>query len=254
MSKLEIHQFPCHADNYGALVRFGDAGECASIDAPDDAAVEAALATTGWTLSHILVTHWHADHVQGIEPLKEKHGCRVIGPGGSKIPGLDEAVGHGDRFELGAHPVAVIATPGHTMDMINFHFVDDDVVFTGDTLFAMGCGRLFEGDAKTMWRSLERLMALPPQTKVYCGHEYTLANARFAVTVDPDNGELADRLSEVEKLREAGEPTLPTTIGRELATNPFLRVADPAIRAQLGLESAADWEVFAEVRKRKDNA
>lgn len=254
MADLQFHQFECLSDNYGVLIHSPDTGETASVDAPDALAVERALAEKGWKLSHFLVTHHHADHVQGIAPLKEKYGARVIGPDNASIDTVDETVGDGDRFTFAGAPVEVIATPGHTLDMLNFHFPDQGVVFTGDTLFAMGCGRVFEGDPEMMWNSLEKLMKLPEATTVYCGHEYTLANGRFALTVDPDNEALKDRVKEVESLREAGKPTVPTTMAKELATNPFLRASDPAIRTHLGMADASDGEVFAEIRKRKDNA
>lgn len=252
MSALEFHQFSCLNDNFGVLVHNPATGETVSIDAPDDAAIRAALAQKGWKLTHILVTHHHGDHVQGVAPLKAESGCTVIGPDNPAIAGVDRTVKDGDVFELLGDEVAVIATPGHTLDMLNFHFRKAGAVFTGDTLFAMGCGRVFEGTPAMMWESLKKLMALPPHTAVYCGHEYTLSNGRFSLTVDGGNEALKARVAEVEKLREAGKPTLPTTIALELATNPFLRAADPAIRANLGMENASDAEVFTEIRERKN--
>jgi len=256
MSGLEFHQFPARSDNYGVLVHAPDSGQTASIDAPDAQTVLDELAAKGWALTHILTTHHHADHTGGNERLKAETGCRIIGPAteAERIPGLDEAVGEGDTFMFGGHEVRVLETPGHTRGHISYYIPDAKVAFVGDTMFAMGCGRLFEGDARTMWASLSKLKALPGDTVVYCGHEYTLANARFAADVNPDNAALRDRLTEVVALREKNEPTLPTTIDLELATNPFLRADDPQLRKGLGMPDAEDWEVFAEVRRRKDAA
>ncbi|MCB1424493.1 MAG: hydroxyacylglutathione hydrolase [Zhengella sp.] len=253
---LQIEQFMCRSDNFGVLVHDPETGSTAAIDAPQEGPIRERLDEKGWQLTHILVTHHHGDHVEAIAPLKAAFGCEVTGPAeeAGKIDGLDRLVGGGDRFDWAGHPVEVIATPGHTAGHICYHFPQDKVVFTADTLFAMGCGRLFERGPEEMFASLSKLAALPPETVVYCGHEYTLANARFAVTVDPENPALAARLKEVEALRAENRPTLPTTIGRELETNPFLRWGDPAIRAHLGMTDAADWEVLAEVRKRKDKA
>ena len=225
MPALKIYQFPSLSDNYGVLVHDPASGKTASIDAPDAGDVRKALAETGWNLTHILVTHHHFDHVQGIADLKSETGCHVTGPQAEadKIDTLDETVSDGDQFEFSGEPVHVISTPGHTLGMVNYHFPQSKVVFTGDTLFALGCGRIFEGDPAMMWNSMQKLMKLPPETQVYCGHEYTQSNARFALTVDPDNSRLVTRAAQIDALREAGKPTLPTTIGEELATNPFLR-------------------------------
>ena len=255
MAKLQIYQFNCRGDNFGVLIHDAQSGQCASIDAPMEGAVLTALEKTGWKLSHILITHWHLDHVEGVEALKKKLGCQVIGPAleRGKIQHMDKAVNDGDEFSFGSDRVRVILTPGHTLGMVNFHFVDTGAVFTGDTLFSLGCGRVFEGDGPMMWNSLQKLATLPAETAVYCGHEYTLANGNFALSVDPDNKKLQVRMDEVIALREAGKPTLPTTIGDELATNPFLRVGDKNIRKLLGMEGASDSEVFTEIRARKDN-
>lgn len=256
MANLEFFQFSCLSDNYGVLVHDPDTGNTAAIDAPDADAVRMALADKGWSLTHILVTHHHYDHTQGIADLKIETGCHVVGPAdeAAKIPTLDQTVNDGDQFEFAGEAVNVISTPGHTLGMVNFHFTESAVVFTGDTLFALGCGRVFEGDMAMMWDSLTKLMALPPETTVYCGHEYTKANAEFSLAVDPENQLLKARAIEITALRDRGEPTLPTTIGLELKTNPFLRAADPAIRQHLGMTDASDAEVFAEIRTRKDNA
>ena len=253
-----VHQFPARSDNYGVLVHDEASGATASIDAPETDAVLAALDETGWRLTHILTTHHHPDHVAGNEDLKARSGCEIIGPATETIPGIDRTVKGGDAFDWpggeGGTRVEVIDTPGHTAGHIAFHMPEHALLFAGDTLFACGCGRLFEGTADEMWGSLTRLMALPAETTVYAGHEYTLANARFAVTVDPDNAALRERLAEVERLRAENRPTLPTTIGRELATNPFLRASDRAIRSGLGMMDEPDAAVFAELRRRKDAA
>lgn len=254
MSDLHFHQFNCLNDNFGVLVHSTKTGETASVDAPDAQAVETALAEKGWNLTHIWVTHHHPDHTQGVAALKSATGCRVIGPDNDAISDLDEKFGDGDSFEFAGESVEVIATPGHTLDMINFYLPDAGVAFTGDTLFAMGCGRVFEGTPAQMWESLEKLMKLPLDTVIYCGHEYTLANGRFALTVDGANENLKARMHKVAALRDDDMPTLPTTMAEEVATNPFLRVGDSGIRRNLGLEDATDAEVFAEIRKRKDNA
>ena len=256
MTNLQFFQFPCLSDNYGVLVHDPETANTASIDAPDADAVRNALSEKSWKLTHILVTHHHWDHTQGIEDLKSETGCNVIGPEAeaARIPTLDETVSDGDSFKFGGETVEVISTPGHTLGMVNYHFPHSNVVFTGDTLFALGCGRVFEGDPHMMWNSLTKLMKLPPNTAVYCGHEYTQANAEFSLTIDPENSKLVERAAEIAELRAGGQPTLPTTIGAELATNPFLRAADAGIRKNLGMENASDADVFAEIRHRKDNA
>jgi hydroxyacylglutathione hydrolase len=256
MGRLDIHLFPCLSDNYGVLVRDEDTGKVASIDAPEDAAVEAQLQAKGWTLTHILTTHRHGDHTDGNLPLKARHGCTIIGPRGEadKVPGIDKAVGEGDTFLLGRTTVRVLETPGHTIGHISYWLPDHGVAFVGDTLFAMGCGRVFEGTPQMMWSSLSKLANLPPTTIIYCGHEYTQANARFAVGIEPGNARLQARLKEVEAMRAVGEPTVPTSIALELATNPFLRASSPEIRQRLGLEGAEEWQVFAEVRERKNRS
>lgn len=241
MSTLQYHLFPALNDNYGVLVHCPDSGATASIDAPEAAAVERALADTGWKLTHILITHHHHDHVGGVEELKQKWGCEVIGsaeePHG--LPGLTGTVTPGGTYDFAGHIAQIIHTPGHTLGHITWHFADDGVAFAGDTLFTLGCGRVFEGTMEQMWASMQKLAKLPPETTVYCGHEYTLSNGRFAVTAEPDNQALKQRMIEIEQLREAGKPTVPTTIAQELETNPFLR-AETAQR-------------FAEIRTAKDN-
>ena len=251
---LEIHQFPCRSDNYGVLLHDAASGQTASIDAPDKGEVLDAIEDKGWGLSHIFTTHHHPDHVDGNDFLKERYGCEIIGPATENIPGRDRAVSGGDTFEWAGREIRVIDTPGHTAGEVSYYMPADKLLFAGDTLFAMGCGRLFEGTPAHMWASMQRLLELPDDTIVYAGHEYTLANARFAVTVDPDNERLRERLAQVERLREDGRPTLPTTMGLERETNPFLRVGDREIRSALDMIDATDVEVFAKVRALKDAA
>lgn len=252
---LQIDQFMCGDDNFGVLVHDPESGATALIDAPEEAPILAAIKRTGWTPTTILTTHHHGDHVKANLALKQRFGLRIVGPEAeaAKIPGIDETVEDGSRFDFAGRSVHVMETPGHTAGHVCYHLPEAGIVFTGDTLFALGCGRLFEKPAPIMFESLRKLAALPPETTVYCGHEYTLSNARFALTVDPDNPALKARAAKIETLRSEGRPTLPTTIGEELATNPFLRWSDPAVRRTLGMENAADAEVFAEIRRRKDN-
>lgn len=256
MTGLETYQFPCRSDNYGVLLHDPATGLTASIDAPEAAAVERALAHTGWRLTHIFTTHHHNDHTEGNAALKAAHGCRILGPRdeAAKIPGIDGALGGGDTFRFGDFEGQVLATPGHTLGHISYFIPAAKLAFVGDTMFAMGCGRVFEGNPQMMWESLAKLRNLPKDTTVYCGHEYTLSNARFALSIEPENQALQARAREVEALRRDDKPTLPTTIEAELATNPFLRACEPALKAAIGMADAEDWRVFAEVRKRKDNA
>ncbi len=252
---LQIDQFMCRSDNFGVLLHDPETGETALIDAPEEKAILDAVGRTGWTPTVILTTHHHADHVEANLALKQRFGLKIIGPQAEKdrIPGIDEAVEEGSTFAFGGEDVHVLFTPGHTNGHVSYYLPKSGLLFAADTLFALGCGRLLEGAPATMWTSLQKLAALPPATIVYCGHEYTQSNARFAVTVDPDNAALEARAREIDDLRAAGKPTLPTTIGRELETNPFLRPSDPAIRRALGMPDATDEAVFAEIRKRKDN-
>ncbi|MFN7103624.1 MAG: hydroxyacylglutathione hydrolase [Pseudorhizobium sp.] len=255
MKSLEIEVFQCRSDNYGVLVHDPETGLTATIDAPEEQPILDALVRRGWRLSHILTTHHHTDHVEANLGLKEKFDLEIIGPVNEAvaIPGLDNSVMEGDEFQFGSHTVRVIETPGHTAGHICYHFPDDKILFAADTLFALGCGRLFERPAADMWHSLQKLAALPDETAVYFGHEYTLSNARFAISIDPDNLRLQDRVREIEAARAAGRFTIPTTIRLEKETNPFLRPNDPAIRRTLLMETKSNEEVFAEIRKRKDN-
>jgi hydroxyacylglutathione hydrolase len=255
MKSLDLDVFLCRTDNFGVLVHDPETNLTASIDAPDADAVIKAAERRGWTITHIFTTHHHTDHVEGNLALKEKYDCEIIGPINEAvaIPGLDKTMADGDSFEFGEHTVNVIETPGHTAGHICYHFVDDKVLFAADTLFALGCGRLFERSAADMWHSLQKLAVLPDETAIYFGHEYTLSNARFALTIDPDNDRLKSRAADIEAMRAEGKFTIPTTLAMEKETNPFLRAADPSIRRNLLMESRTNEEVFAEIRKRKDN-
>jgi hydroxyacylglutathione hydrolase len=254
MARLEIHQFPCLSDNYGFLVHDADGDVTACIDTPEVEPILRALDEKGWRLTHILNTHWHPDHAGGNQAIRARTGCAIVGPAGeqARIPGIDRAVREGDVVDLGGHEARVLDVGGHTAGHIAYWFAADGVAFVGDTLFALGCGRLFEGTPQQMWSSLRKLMALPPETVVYCAHEYTQANARFALTVDPDNAALRERAARVDADRAAGRFTVPTTIGEELRTNPFLRAADPGLQRSIGMEGAQPVDVFAETRRRKD--
>jgi hydroxyacylglutathione hydrolase len=254
MKPIEIHMFPCLTDNYGYLLHDEAAGVTAAIDTPDAVAILAALAQRGWPLTHILNTHHHSDHAGGNLELKKRTGCRIIGPraDAGRIPGIDVQVGDGDSFELGSHRVEVFDTPGHTRGHIVYWLPADEAAFVGDTLFAMGCGRLFEGTPAQMWSSLQKIVRWPDGTRLYCAHEYTQANGRFALTVEPGNRALAERVEEVARTRAAGRPTIPTTVALEKATNPFLRAASRDLQATIGLAGANEVEVFAKTRALKD--
>ncbi|NND89388.1 MAG: hydroxyacylglutathione hydrolase [Granulosicoccus sp.] len=254
MSRLECHQFPYNNDNYGVLLHDADTGQCACVDAGDAQATMDALSTKGWRLSHLLITHHHGAHTAGLSAIKAETGCMVIGPepASSSIAGIDTYVGDGSEFEFAGRSVRVIHTPGHTKDMVNYYFADDALVFTGDTLFSMGCGRLFEGDAAMMLASIRKLKALPAETQVYCAHEYTATNARFALDVDPDNSALQARARQVTQLRSQGLPTVPSTLQMELDTNPFLRTDNAQLRQSLSMPDADEVAVFAELRERRN--
>lgn len=251
---IEIRQFPCLSDNYGYLVRDAATGAVASIDSPDPAAINAELKAAGWRLTHILNTHHHFDHAGGNLALKEKWGCRIVGPKGeaAKIPGLDDMVGEGDVVKLGDSMARVFATPGHTLGHVIYYFAEDGAAFVGDTIFALGCGRLFEGSPAEMWNSLSKIAALPGDTLLYCAHEYTQSNARFALTADPHNKALAERTAEIDRMRAEGMATVPSDVATERATNPFLRAENAGVQAAVGMSGADPVEVFAEIRRRKD--
>ena len=234
---LEIVPVPAFADNYMWLVHDAAAGETAVVDPGDGAAALAEADRRGWRIGQVWNTHKHWDHTDGNGTVKAATGATISGP--AEAPGHDVALEDGATIGIGKHTGRVLAIPGHTLGHIALVLEDDRVAFVGDTLFAMGCGRLFEGTAEQMHDSLQRLVALPPDTKLYCGHEYTLANARFAARAEPGNGAIADRLAAVERLRAEGRVTLPTTVAEERATNPFVR--------------AKDWREFAELRAAKDS-
>ncbi len=250
----QVHLFRCLQDNFGVLVHDPDSGATAAIDAPEAAPVEGALQETGWKLTDILVTHHHGDHTGGIAALKEKYKCRVTAPRAeaAKIPGVDVEVGEGDTVAVGKLSAKVIATPGHTLGQINYFFPADKLLFAGDTLFSIGCGRVIEGTPAMMWESLLKLRALPDDTRMYCGHEYTAANIKFAKTIEPNNTALAAREATVTKQLAAGTPTIPSLMGDEKKENVFLRADDPAVAAAVGLAGKPAVDVFTEVRARKN--
>jgi len=236
---LEIVAVPAFADNYLWLVHDGDSGETAVVDPGDALPVLAEAGKRGWIISQVWNTHWHPDHTGGNLAVKEATGATISGPASENIPGRDIALSDGDTVALGNHVGRVIAVPGHTLGHIALLFEEDRVAFVGDTLFAMGCGRLFEGTPQQMFASLGRLSSLPDETLLYCAHEYTLSNARFAAYAEPGNNSIESRLRDVEEARSRGRPTVPTTVGEERATNPFVR--------------SSDWQEFARLRAEKDS-
>ncbi len=254
---VEIHQFPCLSDNYGFLAHDPVSGDTACIDTPDaDACLDAADAR-GWQITQIWNTHWHPDHAGGNAAIKLATGCKITAPAveATMIEGVDRIVAGGDRIKLGAYDVEVIDVGGHTLGHIAYHLPDAGpeagIAFVGDSLFALGCGRMFEGSPLQFWASLSRLKALPPQTTLFCAHEYTAANAKFALLADPDNAALADYLREITEKRTRRQPTVPFNLGRELATNPFLRADDAAMQARWGGGDAV--ATFAALREAKNN-
>lgn len=251
---LEIIQLPVLNDNYIYLLHDADSGETAAVDPAVAGPVLDFLQAKGWQLSYILNTHHHGDHVGGNLQLKQQTGCKVVGANSDKarISGLDIGVEDGDEIRLGSHVFKVMATPGHTLGHIVFYGADSQTLFCGDTLFSLGCGRLFEGSAEQMWQSLQRLKALPESTRIYCAHEYTQANGRFALSVEADNPALRQRIAEVAELRRQNQSTLPSTLAQELATNPFLREHSTSIRQAVNGENDSPAEIFAKVRRLKD--
>lgn len=251
---LEIVQVPVLTDNYIYLLHDPDASQTAVVDPAEAAPVLAALEARGWTLDLILNTHHHGDHVGGNLALKAATGCRIIGPAADKarIPGIDETVADGDKVSVGASTASVFDIPGHTRGHIAYYFAQDEALFCGDTLFAMGCGRLFEGTPYQMVQSLAKFAPLPGTTRVYCAHEYTENNGRFALDIEPRNATLALRMRGVQQMRAEGRPTIPTTLAEERATNPFLRCEDSRLKRALGMQDANPVDVFAELRARKD--
>ena len=254
MATLVIRQIPVLRDNYVYLAHEPQSGATAAVDPAVAPPVVDALAAEGWRLTHILNTHHHNDHTGGNLALKQATGCTIVGPRADRdrIPGIDVAVGEGDTYKLGQAEARIFDVPGHTRGHIAYWFQDSAALFCGDTLFLLGCGRLFEGTPEQMWRSLGKLKALPPETRVYCAHEYTQSNARFALTVEPRNADLAARAKRIDALRAGGKPTVPGTLGEELATNPFLRADLPALQEEAGAPGDA-VATFAAIRHRKDN-
>ncbi len=254
MNDPVVHMFPCLSDNYGFLIHDPETGETACIDTPEADRILAEADSRGWRITQIWNTHWHPDHAGGNEKIKAETGCHVTGPAGEadRIAIIDRTVSQGDTVRLGAIEVQVLDTPGHTSGHIAYYVPSISTAFVGDTLFALGCGRLFEGTPSQMWNSLTKLRALPDDTTIYCAHEYTAANAAFALSVDPDNKDLIDYADGVQKKRAAGAPTVPTTIAAEKAANPFLRADILPFQKAMGHAGDA-VATFAEVRKRKDN-
>jgi hydroxyacylglutathione hydrolase len=252
----EIRLFTCLSDNFGYLVHDPDTGATASIDAPEAAPIINALDEEGWRLTDILVTHHHHDHVGGIAELKQKYGCRVTGPHdkSTRIANVDLRVANGDVVKVGSLLARVLETPGHTLDHISYVFDTEKALFAADTLFSIGCGRVFEGNYPMMWDSLLKLRALPDDFRLYCGHEYTASNVKFALQIEPDNAALKARAEEVARLRAASEPTIPSLLGEEKKANVFLRADDPDVAIRLRMKGAGAAEVFGELRERKNKS
>lgn len=254
IGNAEIVTIPCLTDNYAYLLHDDATGATAVIDVPEAAPIQAELDKRGWTLTDILITHHHWDHVDGFGALHKATGAKVWGAAADaeRLPPLDHAMAEGDSVQMGNLTGHVIDVSGHTMGHIAVHFPEAQAVFTADSLMALGCGRLFEGDAATMWASLQKLSALPHETLVCSGHEYTQSNARFAATIEPDNPELISRIAAVDAARAEGKATVPSRLSEELATNPFLRADLPGLAAAVGMPGADPAKVFAEIRTRKD--
>ncbi|MBY5931643.1 hydroxyacylglutathione hydrolase [Tateyamaria omphalii] len=252
---LDIRTIPCLSDNYAFLAHDPATGDTALIDAPEAAPILAVLDETGWRLTDVLLTHHHYDHVDGLAEILAAYPARVIGAAADaeRLPALDVKVAEGDTITVGEETATIIDVSGHTVGHIAFHFPASKAVFTADSLMALGCGRVFEGTKPQMHESLQKLANLPADTVVYSGHEYTAANGKFALTIDPENPDLISRVREVAEKRASGTPTVPSLLSEELATNPFLRAHDPAIQAHLGMEGANATDVFTEIRTRKDN-
>ena len=252
----QIRLFPCLSDNYGFLIHDPINKLTATVDTPDAKVINSVLQKQGWQLTHIFNTHHHYDHVGGNLELKELTGCQIVGSyaDASRIPGIDITVQEGDLFRFGNYDIHIYETPGHTIGHIVYYFANHPIAFVGDTLFALGCGRLFEGSPKDMWQSLQKIMQWPDDTQLYCGHEYTQQNAKFALSIDSHNTALSNRAKEIDALREQGTATIPTHLGLEKKTNPFLRANSNDIRRSLGFTNAADpITIFAKIRQLKDN-
>jgi len=254
MSELEVAQFRCRSDNFGLLIHDKTSGLTAAIDTPDGEKIWKELHERNWQLSHIFNTHHHYDHVPGNEMLKERTGCTIIGAkmDAHRIPGIDIQLTDGEQYLFGNQEITMIETPGHTMGCVCYYVEEDRLLFTGDTLFSMGCGRLFEGSAQIMWHSLQKIKALPEDTKIYCGHEYTLTNAEFALEIEPGNKALQARANEVRELRRNRQDTLPISLSTEKATNPFLRTDSTEIQNFFNLQGASQTKIFAAIRARRN--
>ena len=252
---LEIRVIPCRTDNYAYLLHDAEHGKTALVDAPEAAPILSALRDAGWSLDQILITHHHTDHVEGVEELRRETGAKVLGAKADvhRLPDLDTELSEGDTVQVGGSSGTVIDVSGHTVGHIAFHFPDSQAVFTADSLMALGCGRLFEGTAPMMWQSLKKLKALPGDTQVYSGHEYTAANAKFALTIEPENESLILRSQAITEARSKDQPTVPALLEEELRTNPFLRADLPDVKTLLDMDGYADADVFAEIRQRKDD-
>jgi hydroxyacylglutathione hydrolase len=251
---VEVRLIPCLSDNYAVLVHEPESKTTALVDAPEAAPILSVLDKEGWTLTHILITHHHPDHVQGIKEIRAKYPVPVYGPRAEadKIPGISIKLGHLDVAEVGPLRAEIIDTPGHTAGHIVYHFPKEQLLFAGDTLFTLGCGRNFERPAEVLWQSLLKLRELPPETKVYSGHEYTLGNAKFSVTVDPNNTQLKARLKQIEEMRAKNMPTVPSTMEEEIHTNPFMRADNPDVQQAIGMQGGDPGAVFTKLREMKN--
>jgi hydroxyacylglutathione hydrolase len=251
---LNVLTIPCLDDNYAFLLRDEDTGKVAVVDVPEAAPIIAALDEQGWGLDQILITHHHDDHIQGVAELVEKYGAKTTGgkADAHRLPALDVEVEEGDTVSVGASNADVLDVSGHTVGHIAFHFADAGYGFTADSLMALGCGRVFEGTFEQMWESLSKIAKWPESTIICSGHEYTAANAKFAMTIEPDNPQLKARVAEISEKRAKGIPTVPSKLSLELATNPFLRAGVASVKEGLGMADASDADVFAEIRRRKD--
>lgn len=252
---LEVITVPCLADNYAFILHEPESGQTAVVDVPEAKPILDVLSDKGWSLDHILITHHHDDHIMGVAEVRASTGASVHGgaPDAYRLPELDTQLSDGDTFQLGTEICRVIDVSGHTLGHIAFIFDDALAAFTADSLMAWGCGRVFEGTMDMQWATMQKFHDLPRAMTIYSGHEYTTSNGKFALTIEPDNPSYQNRMIETEAARAAGRPTVPSNLGLELATNPFLRAGHPKVKAALGMENASDAEVFAEIRTRKDN-
>ena len=252
----EVRLFPCLTDNFGYLIHDPETKATASVDAPEAGPIVASLEREGWQLTDILITHHHHDHVGGVAELKRKYRCRVVAPHDktTRIADVDQRAAQGDIMKVGKLLARVLETPGHTLDHVSYVFDNDKAVFAADTLFSIGCGRVFEGTYPMMWESLLKLRALPDDFRLYCGHEYTAANVRFALGIEPDNPALKARAEEVKRLRAENKPTIPTLLGEEKKANVFLRADEPSVAAAVRMKGRSAAEIFAELRERKNKS